>query len=448
MDLRNVSQKLLLTGLLSLLVAAGQAQVKNSGFELGNGTQATDWTSFGNAYREQTLPRSGAYDLKLYGGFNGGTSVSGAYQNVPMMPGQTVEASTWAVHRNADAMSGDNFAVLKVIYRNAANVDLAAQESKRITASTARDQFQFITASLEAAPAGTTHCAVFLLFIQPASTPYAPGSVLFDDLDVRVISPGPRKLVFQDNFDGNALKTAFWEPQIGDGSLYGLSGWGNNELQYYTDRPANLVVGNGLLRIIAKRENFGGKAYTSARLRTKGKVDTLYGRVEARMKVPAGQGLWPAFWMLPTSTRYGGWAASGEIDILETINAGDRAYQTIHFGGTFPNQTSSGSNVYLQAGYAAAFHTYAIEWKPDSIRWSIDGVETYVRQSIDWYSSAAFWNQRAPFDEPFYILLNLAVGGNWPGSPDGTTPFPAELQVDWVKVFRNVTRATSASGQN
>lgn len=274
-NLRNVSLRWIAALGCGLLQLPSYAQVANPGFELGSGTQATSWTSFGNAFREQLSPRSGLHSFKLYGGFTGVTSVSGTYQNIPVLPGQTVETSAWALHRAADALAGDNYALLKVIYRNGANADLASQESKRITANTARDQFQFVTASLDAAPAGTTHCAVFLLFVQPGSTPFAPGAAFFDDLAVRVQSPTPQRLVFFDNFDGATLNTKAWEPQIGDCSLYGIPGWGNNELQYYTDRPANLLVQNGLLRIIARRENYGGKAYTSARLRTKGRFDTL-----------------------------------------------------------------------------------------------------------------------------------------------------------------------------
>lgn len=440
-DLRNVS-RWALSACFAALVSFCQAVVANSSFETGSGTMATGWTAFGNAFRDASYPRGGDYNLKLYGGFTGGTNVSGAYQNVPLVPGQSIEASTWAIHRTGDALAGDNYALLKVIYRNAAGTDLLSQESKRITAATTKDQFQLISASLDRAPLGTTHAAVFLLFVQPASTPFAAGAALFDDLDVRVLASTPRKLVFQDEFDGTSLNLSRWEPMIGDGSAYGIPGWGNNELQYYTDRPANLLVQSGLLKIIARRENFGGRAYTSARLRTKGKADFLYGRIEARIFVPAGRGLWPAFWMLASTTRYGGWASSGEIDIFETVNSANRSYHTIHYGAPSPNNVSSGANVALTPG----FHTFALEWRPDFLRWYVDGSLVYSRKSLDWYSSAAFWNQRAPFDAPFHLLLNLAVGGNWPGNPDGTTPFPAEMQVDWVRVYRDVTRAGSASG--
>jgi beta-glucanase (GH16 family) len=140
--------------------------------------------------------------------------------------------------------------------------------------------------------------------------------------------------------------------------------------------------------------------------------------------------------MLPSTTRYGGWASGGEIDILEALNSTDRLYQTIHYGGSYPNNVSNGGNVYRASTFADGFHTYAVEWEPDSIRWYFNGVQTFYLTSPSWYSAAALWNQRAPFDEPFHLLLNLAVGGNWPGSPNLGTPFPAEMQVDWVRCYQ------------
>jgi beta-glucanase (GH16 family) len=432
-----------LCALLAARVAS--AQIVNGGFELGSGTQAASWTSFGNVFRDTSRPHGGLNDLKLFGNFNGGGNVSGAYQDFPIAVGERVAASAWAINRNSDPMSGDNYAVLKVIYRDVANHDLASSESKRITAATARDAFQLISTSLGPAPVGTHHASVFLLFIQAGSTPNAAGSALFDDVQVQILS-APKTLVWRDEFDGTALSSSNWEVMIGDGSAYGLPGWGNNELQYYTSRPVNLLVGGGLLRIIARREAFGGAQYTSARIRSKGKHEFLYGRMEARMKVPAGQGLWPAFWMLPSSTRYGGWASSGEIDILETINTATEAHGTIHFGGSWPNNVSAGGFATRPGGYADGFHVYAVEWEPDAIRWYVDGVEYYARSSRDWYSDAASWNQRAPFDEPFHVLLNLAVGGNWPGNPDGSTLLPAELVVDYVRVFQAKKKLSPPSG--
>lgn len=236
--------------------------------------------------------------------------------------------------------------------------------------------------------------------------------------------------VWADEFDGTNLNQFNWEAQVGTGP--NGDGWGNNELEYYTARPSNVSVGAGLLTITARRENYNGRQYTSARLRTQGLHDFKYGKFEARIKVPAGQGIWPAFWMLPTNSPYGGWASSGEVDILETINQATFAYGTLHYGAPWPGNVSSGGN---RAGtWYDGFHTYSIVWEPDEIDWYVDGSRYNRVTSATWYSSLAAGNPRAPFDVPFHLLLNLAIGGNWPGNPDGTTVLPATLQVDYVRV--------------
>ncbi|MDX9912747.1 MAG: family 16 glycosylhydrolase [Phycisphaerales bacterium] len=240
-------------------------------------------------------------------------------------------------------------------------------------------------------------------------------------------------LVWSDEFDGTSLDTSKWEPMIGDGTNYGNPGWGNNELQYYTSRSQNITVQDGNLTITARRENFGGREYTSARLRTLNKADFLYGRIETRAKVPAGAGAWPAFWMLPTNSPYGGWAASGEIDVIETINGATSAHGTIHYGGNWPNNTSNGGS--RSGNWSQDFHTYAIEWEPQRIRWFVDGQLYHTAGANVWYSSAAGGNDFAPFDSPFHLLLNLAVGGNWPGPPSQSTPFPLRYELEYVRVY-------------
>ena len=247
---------------------------------------------------------------------------------------------------------------------------------------------------------------------------------------------GQGTLVWSDDFIGTSLNTADWEIMIGDGTAYGTpAGWGNNELQYYTGRSQNLSVSGGYLHIIARAESYAGYNYTSARLRTLDKHDYLYGRIEARIKLPSTQGIWPAFWMLPSDAVYGGWAASGEIDIMESVNVATTVYGTIHYGGPWPQNTNSGGSVSGGVNYGAAFHDYAIEWEPDSIRWYVDGVFYHAESSSTWYSTAAPGNDRAPFDQYFHLLLNVAVGGNWPGAPNGSTVLPQEMLVDWVRVY-------------
>jgi beta-glucanase (GH16 family) len=237
-------------------------------------------------------------------------------------------------------------------------------------------------------------------------------------------------LVWSDEFDGTAVDTNKWEFMIGDGSAYGIPGWGNNELQFYTANNATLA--NGALTITAREEAMGGLNYTSARLRTLNKGDWTYGRFEMRARLPVGQGMWPAFWMLSSVPDYGGWAASGEIDIMESIGSNpEQIFGTLHYGGEFPDNVYSGSGTFLPAGTAQDWHEYAIEWQLGEIRWYLDD-QLYATQN-NWYSTAAPFP--APFDVNFHLLLNLAVGGNFPGNPDGTTVFPQAYVIDYVRVY-------------
>ncbi|MFG0304783.1 MAG: family 16 glycosylhydrolase [Phycisphaerales bacterium JB040] len=242
-------------------------------------------------------------------------------------------------------------------------------------------------------------------------------------------------LIWSDEFDGTSLDLTKWEPMIGNGQAYGISGWGNNELQYYTNRSQNITVANGELTITARRENYQGYQYTSARLRTMGKADFTYGRMEARLKLPSTQGIWPAFWMLPTNSPYGGWAAGGEIDIMEKINDSSVVHGTIHYGGQWPNNTNRGAGTSPGVDLVNTFHTYAIEWDEDSITWFFDGQPYNTINATQWYSENAPGDPNAPFDVPFHFLLNVAVGGNWPGYPDGSSVFPQRMVVDYVRVY-------------
>ena len=243
-------------------------------------------------------------------------------------------------------------------------------------------------------------------------------------------------LVWSDEFDGQELDATVWERQTGDGTAYGLPpGWGNEELQLYTDSDRSSFVADGVLHIVARRSDAG--TFTSARLRTMHRLDVLYGRIEARVKVPAADGMWSAFWMMPTDSPYGGWAACGEIDIMEIVNHADTVHGTLHFGGEWPDNTSAGGHRrFADEGLSEAFHVYGVEWTPDEIRWYVDG-EMYNRIPSDvWYSTADPDNPRAPFDQPFHLVLNVAVGGHWPGPPDDDTPFPQTMLVDWVRIWK------------
>jgi beta-glucanase (GH16 family) len=243
------------------------------------------------------------------------------------------------------------------------------------------------------------------------------------------------ELVWADEFDGTELDLTRWSVQLGDGSEVGLPpGWGNNELQYY--RAANATVADGFLTITARDERFAGYDYTSARIRSLGKGDWTFGRMEMRARMPIGQGIWPAFWMLPTDSPYGGWAASGEIDIVEYIGSEpDRVLGTIHYGGPWPENVYSTSDYFLGSGtFNDGFHEFAVEWEYGEIRWYVDGLLYATR--TDWYSTSAPFP--APFDTDFHLLLNLAVGGNLPGAPDASTVFPQEYVIDYVRVYQAV----------
>ena len=240
---------------------------------------------------------------------------------------------------------------------------------------------------------------------------------------------------WQDEFDGTAIDPGRWTHDIGTGSQHGLDGWGNNELQYYTDRTQNSFVGNGMLTIRAQAESYGGKSYTSARLKTQGLFSQMGGRFEMRAALPTGQGFWPAFWMLPETDTYGGWAASGEIDIMEARGQQpDRVAGAIHYGGGWPSNVWSESVRRLPAGQTIAdFHTYALEWDVSpspALRWYVDDV-LYATKT-DWWSSGGAYP--APFDKPFSMLLNVAVGGNYVGPPNASTTFPSQMLVDYVRV--------------
>lgn len=239
---------------------------------------------------------------------------------------------------------------------------------------------------------------------------------------------------WSDEFDGTTIDPANWVHMIGNGS----GGWGNNELEYYTDRPENSYVSGGYLHIVAREESYAGYHYTSARMNSQNRQDFLYGRIEVRLKMPTGGGIWPAVWMMPTDSVYGGWAASGEIDIMESINQATTAYGTLHYGGSWPNNASSGGSFSNGTDFSQDFHVFRLDWGPDEMRWYVDGIWYHTETSATWYSDAAPGNPRAPFDEYFYFLMNVAVGGNWPGCTDPsciTATFPQEMVIDWVRVY-------------
>ena len=274
------------------------------------------------------------------------------------------------------------------------------------------------------------------------------------------------ELVWSDEFDGTSLDETKWDHEEN------CWGGGNQELQCYTNRTDNVYLSEGLLHIRAVEESFTGLdgsedwdnadelgtatlPYTSGRIRTKDQGDWRYGRFEIRAQLPYGQGMWPAIWMLPTDWVYGGWAASGEIDIMEAVNLktvmapdGNAVHGTLHYGAEWPSNIHSGTFIQFFDDHPAdAFHVYAIEWEEGEIRWYVDDVH-YATQTADgWYSqvtgddgTVTVVEGLAPFDQRFHLILNVAVGGNWPGPPNESTSFPQEMLVDYVRVYQLVDR--------
>lgn len=239
-------------------------------------------------------------------------------------------------------------------------------------------------------------------------------------------------LVWADEFnqaDGAGPDPARWVLELGG------QGWGNNELQSYTDRRTNSWIENGRLILAARQESFTGtdgihRAYTSARLKTLGKASWTFGRFEARIKLPYGQGIWPAFWLLGTNFPTIGWPRCGEIDIMENIGREPNViHGTVH-GPGYSGQHGITGAVTNRTPVAGDFHVYAVEWQADQIAWFLDG-ERYFQVTPQDLPDRARW----VFTHPFYLILNLAVGGQWPGAPDATTKFPQRMEVDYVRVY-------------
>lgn len=243
------------------------------------------------------------------------------------------------------------------------------------------------------------------------------------------------ELIWADEFEGEELDEEKWSYQTGTGADYGLVSWGNNELQYYTDREENIFLQDGMLHIRALEEEFVNRNYTSARIRSFEKGEWTYGRFEARAKLPEGQGFWPAIWMLPTDEVYGGWPESGEIDIMEAKGHLESvAYGSVHYGPPWPNNQFRTGTLELEDGtFTDEFHVFAIEWEPEIIRFYVDDQLYFL---VTPNNLAPFnW----PFDQDFHWLLNVAVGGNFSGDPDDTTTFPQEMVVDYVRVYEDAT---------
>ncbi|MBM7035476.1 glycoside hydrolase family 16 protein [Vibrio ulleungensis] len=327
-----------------------------------------------------------------------------------------------------------------------------------------------------------THLAIFALStaLVGCSSTNEPLVITQQDLVDPTGTPSPDwKLIWQDEFDGDEINKRHWNHEEN------CWGGGNNEQQCYTDRAVNSFVSDGVLHLVAIKGSFTGAnnaegnnatkttlPYTSARLNSKHKGDWKYGRFEIRALLPHGQGTWPAIWMLPTDNKYGTWAASGEIDIVEAVNLKaqsdrkgapqgeleDRVHGTLHYGRQWPNNTNSGTHYQLPDGVnpADGFHTYAIEWEEGEIRWYVDNVHYATQTQEGWYAQyekdgvLTTASPAAPFNEDFHIVMNLAVGGSWAGNTNeggiDSSAFPQTMAVDYVRVYRCTVDRWSGKG--
>jgi beta-glucanase (GH16 family) len=234
------------------------------------------------------------------------------------------------------------------------------------------------------------------------------------------------KLVWSDEFDGTTINPFKWVMETGGG------GWGNSELENYTNRPANAYVDSGMLVIKALKENYSGSNYTSARMKTQGRISWKYGKIEARMKLPYGKGIWPAFWMLGDNITTVSWPKCGEIDIMEMIGGADPADRTCYGTGHWDNNGHASYGLHTQLGagrFADDFHVFSIAWDSTKIIWYLDATPYCVLNTTPVGLAA--------FQKNFFIILNLAVGGQWPGNPDLSTVFPQSMYVDYVRVYQD-----------
>jgi beta-glucanase (GH16 family) len=454
---------------LLFAIEAGAANaLTNPGFETGD---LTGWTTYGNSIGNVSVQsggsgaHSGAYYLKTYGQFIGAQNYSGVYQDNPSAPGAIYSADSWAYTLGSDGggIHGRDAIWLEVSFRDASDNALALYRSVVVTSNNLAgfggtnawfdmeitNQCSFTNASSQIlfpgmvintvtnlqAPAGTAYVRYQVVFAQGPDN--ANGSMYFDDLTLNQTggTPPPTtqwNIVWSDEFDGDSINTNVWTFETGNGCP-DLCGWGNNELEYYTSRTNNAYVSNGLLHIVAQEESTNGFSFTSARMKTEGLYNTpVYGRIEWRAAMPAGVGMWPGLWLLGSDYPTVGWPDCGEIDVAETMGTElTQVHGSLHSG-------SDETAIYtLENGDSITnFHNYMVDWESNSISFSVDG--NVYETVTNWTSPISPYP--TPFNAPFYLLMNLAVGGNFVGNPsvsniEAGTVFPAEIQVDYVRVL-------------
>jgi len=236
------------------------------------------------------------------------------------------------------------------------------------------------------------------------------------------------KLLWNDEFSGDQIDPNNWNFEIGNGD----NGWGNHELEYYTNSPKNVFVSNGNLIIEARKESISGFNYSSARMTTQNKKAFTFGRIDIRAKLPVAKGMWPALWMLGSNISTVPWPACGEIDIMELIGTDPKTtHSTLHWGASTQSHASKGAAYTLPSGdFSQQFHVFSAVWVKDSINFLVDD-QLYLTVSKTDLGTANY-----PFNDPQFFIFNVAVGGDWPGPPDNSTSFPQRMFVDYVRVFQ------------
>jgi beta-glucanase (GH16 family) len=427
--------------------------LSNPGFEaVGSGPDATlpGWHTYGaNNYNEadNTLAHSGGNYFKVYQAFNGVVNYDGIYQDYISGPGATYSADGWAYTAADDALAGQNAAWIEITFRDASANTLALYRSALITTNSitggafpqskwnhlaVTNQYDIhsyqITnhATQLIAPPGTYFVRYQIVFQGDANN--ANGSAYFDDLNLVSTSAAPygdMSLAWSDEFDGTAINKNIWTYDLGGG------GWGNKELEYYTSHTNNAFVQDGLLHIVARKESVGRYNYTSARMKSQGLYSFTYGRLEWRAQFPSGVGFWPALWLLGTNISSIGWPRCGEIDVFENTGTNTFMVQSsIHSG-------SDGTETYhfFDSG-VTNFHTYTLDWTTNAMLFYVDG--HLFQTQTNWSSSAGTYP--FPFNRPFFLIMNFAIGGNYVSNPTVTdinthSVFPSEVLVDYVRVY-------------
>lgn len=461
---------------LPVLAVAQSNALRNPGFEsdpAGESQSFPGWSVYGPAYGPNidtnVWSESGAAahgggnyiraspDLTTYE-----VNFSGLYQDYISGPGAIYTASAWVYAPSTNLLAGQNSAWLEVTFRDGnANV-LALYRSSVVTnlaggtfprntwvnlpVTNACDPGTLVTTgavSQLVAPAGA-YFVRYRLVLRSAGTG-AGGSLFWDDLQLSLTGGTPYsgwKLDWSDEFNGPTVDAKTWTCEIGTGAEQGMNGWGNNELEYYTNGTNNLYEGGGLLHIIARQESFHSSHYTSARIKSQGLFSCKYGRVEWRAKLPVGVGCWPALWLLGSNVTTVPWPGCGELDVMENRGSAPGTVQASVHSGT--SKTDIFQFLEGEGDAASGFHTYTMDWATNAFLFYVDG-HLYEIQT-NWSSSVGRYP--FPFNEPFFFIMNLAIGGGylaWPSESaiNSGTPFPAEMDVDYLRVYQLTNGATA-----